>query len=132
MKHKIFLIVVALVLLFFSAFNMKAQVRFNELDPNILWVADSTIGRIDGFAVHPNGNVFAYRGNIVSEINGSNGKLIRNLPKFSDEVSLETIDVSDDGKYLAASYTYTYIIDLNTGITKNIIKGVRAKFLPNS
>lgn len=40
MKHKMFLTVAALVLLFFSAFKTEAQVGFSELDPNILWVAD--------------------------------------------------------------------------------------------
>ena len=35
--------------------------RAVEPDPRILWVADSALGRVDGFAVHPNGNIFSHR-----------------------------------------------------------------------
>jgi WD40 repeat protein len=130
MKQKMFLIAAALVLLFTSAFNMKAQVGFNELDPNILWVADSTIGRIDGFAVHPNGNIFAYQGNIINEINGADGKLIRkfNIPNKS----ISSIDISRDGKYLATAYDGVIITDLITLKSDTVGTGNRATFNSNS
>ncbi len=140
-----FKLLIPAVLVLIGAYNFNSQKIFaQELDPNILWVADSSIGRIDGFAVHPNGNIFAYRNGSndgpgqpvielkVFEIDGNTGKLIRELPKFSEDVYLESIDISDDGRYLATSYTYTNITDLNSGVSKNLMKGVRAKFLPNS
>jgi len=111
---------------------MEAQVGFNELDPNILWVADSTIGCIDGFAVHPNGNVFAYRGSNIYEIDGSNGKLIRQLPKLSKDDDVASFDLSKDGKYLAISYEDVVIIDLSDLSTKVIGKGNPVKFTSDS
>ncbi|WP_295337494.1 T9SS type A sorting domain-containing protein, partial [Flavobacterium sp.] len=144
MKRKMFLIVVALVLLVTSAFNMKAQVGFNELDPNILWVADSSIGRIDGFAVHPNGNVFAYKNGFdygsgqpnielkVFEIDGTNGKLLRILPISLGPVELSSIDISSDGSKLAVSWNQIVIIDLQNYSTINFKRASLVKFVPNS
>jgi len=132
MKHKMFLIATALVLLFLSAFNMKAQVGFNELDPNILWVADSTIGRIDGFAVHPNGNVFAYYKSKIYEIDGSNGKLIKVLPVTIDSEEFSSIDISSDGSKLAVSWNQIVIIDLQNYSTINFKRASLVKFVPNS
>ncbi len=103
-----------------------------EPDPRILWVADSSMGRIDGFAVHPNGNIFAYNGSIIFEIDGSNGKLIRILPKFSEKVKISSIDISDDGKYLATSYDGVTIIDLSDLSSKTFGNGNRVTFVPNS
>ena len=125
-----FLIVAAMVLLFLSAFNMKAQVGFNELDPNILWVADSTIGRIDGFDVHPNGNIFAYRGNIIFEIDGNTGKFVQKINITSEDI--ESIDVSDDGKYLATSYNDIIITNLSNLLFKKVGIGNYVTFSPDS
>ncbi|GAB1371281.1 hypothetical protein MASR1M45_13430 [Candidatus Kapaibacterium sp.] len=132
MKRCLFLTVVALVLLFTSAFNMKAQVGFNELDPNILWVADSTIGRIDGFAVHPNGNIFAYQGNNISEINGNDGKLIRKFTVPSQYNNVESIDITYDGKYLVTSFDGVIVTELESGISKTVGMGGRVSFVPNT
>jgi len=146
MKHKMFLTAAAvLVLLCLNLSPALCQTGvLEELDPNILWVADSSIGIIDGFAVHPNGNVFAYRNGAkgglgegkrelkVIEINGKTGKLIRELPKFSDKFDIESIDISDDGRYLATSYDGVIITDLTIGISKVVGLGNLVTFLPNS
>ncbi len=129
----------ALVLLMSNYFVGWAE----EPDPRILWVADSSIGGIHGFAVHPNGNIFVYRngfkdGNTVkselqiSEIDGTNGKLLRKLPKISNDVQIESIDISDDGKYLATSYDGVTIIDLSDLSSKTFGNGNRVTFVPNS
>jgi WD40 repeat protein len=123
--------VVALVLLFLSAFKMEAQVGLSELDPNILWVADSTIGQIDGFAVHPNGNVFVYKGSTIYEIDGTNGKLIKMLPVTIDAVELSSIDISSDGSKLAVSWNKVVIIDLSNYHQTLIPNAARVGFLPN-
>ncbi len=114
-----------------------------EPDPRILWVADSSIGGIHGFAVHPNGNIFVYRngfkdGNTVkselqiSEIDGNTGKLVIILPKFSEKVEISSIDISDDGKYLATSYDGVTIIDLSDLSSKTFGNGNRVTFVPSS
>ncbi len=103
-----------------------------EPDPRILWVADSSIGRIDGFAVHPNGNIFAYHGSNIFEIDGTNGKLLRKLPKFSKDDDIESLDISNDGKYLATSYDVVTIIDLSDLSFKVLGKGNLVTFNPNS
>ena len=120
------------MLLFLSSSPTRAQVGFSELDPNILWVADSSIGRIDGFAVHPNGNIFAYFLSKIYEIDGSNGKLIRELPKLSKDPEIASFDLSKDGKYLAISYEDVVIIDLSDLSTKIIGKGNPVKFTSDS
>ncbi|MDT3738224.1 MAG: T9SS type A sorting domain-containing protein [Candidatus Kapabacteria bacterium] len=114
MKQKMFLsAAAALVLLFLNLSPAWSQTSvLDELDPNILWVADSTIGRIDGFAVHPNGNIFAYFLSKIYEIDGSNGKLIRNF--IIPNKSISSIDISDDGKYLATTYDRVIVTDLIT------------------
>ena len=133
MIRNLFLMVAALVLLFLSAFKLEAQVGFSELDPNILWVADSTIGRIDGFAVHPNGNVFAYFKSKIYEIDGSNGNLIRELPKFSESLKYESIAVSKNGRYLATCYDEVTMVDLQNNYSHLIIgNGNKVEFTHDS
>ncbi len=118
----------ALVLLLSNYFVGWAE----EPDPRILWVADSSIGRIDGFAVNPSGNIFAYHGSNIVEIDGTNGKLIRKLPKFSKDDDIESLDISIDGKYLATSYDVVTIIDLSDLSFKVLGKGNLVTFNPNS
>ncbi|MDT3738523.1 MAG: T9SS type A sorting domain-containing protein [Candidatus Kapabacteria bacterium] len=142
MKMKL-LILAVLVLIGANIFNLQKAVA-QEPDPNILWVADSSIGRIDGFAVHPNGNIFAYRNGSndglgqpvielkVFEIDGNTGKLIRELPKFSDKYNIESIDISDDGKYLVTSFDGVIVMDLETGVSKSVGIGGRVSFIPNT
>ncbi|MDT3739598.1 MAG: T9SS type A sorting domain-containing protein [Candidatus Kapabacteria bacterium] len=145
MKQKMFLTAAALVLLFLNLSPARSQTGvLEELDPNILWVADSSIGRIDGFAVHPSGNIFAYRNGSndglgqpvielkVFEIDGNTGKIIRELPKFSEKYDIESIDISDDGKYLATSYSGVIVTDLLTGESKKVGLGGGVNFIPNS
>ncbi len=132
MKRCLFFTVAALVLLITSAFNMKAQVGFNELDPNILWVADSTIGRIDGFAVHPNGNIFAYYKNKIYEIDGSNGKLVRVLPKIIESDEIASIDISKDGRYLAVSWDDIVLLDFSDNNYRKVGQGNLVRFTSDS
>ena len=103
-----------------------------EPDPRILWVSDSSIVKIDGFAVHPNGNVFAYRGSKIYEIDGTNGKLIRELPKFTESDEIASIDISNDGKYLAISLNEVIVIDLTDLSSKTIGHGNPVKFTSDS
>ncbi len=103
-----------------------------EPDPRILWVADSSIKFIDGFAVHPNGNIFAYHGSNIVEIDGTNGKLLRKLPKFSKDDDIESLDISNDGKYLAISFNEIIIIDLSDLSSKVIGYGNPVRFTSDS
>jgi WD40 repeat protein len=133
MKQKMFLTAAALVLLFLNLSPALCQTGvLEELDPNILWVADSSIGRIDGFAVHPNGNIFAYFGSKIYEIDGSNGKLIKELPVTIDAMEFSSIDISSDGSKLAVSWNQIVIIDLQTFSTLNFKRASLVKFVPNS
>ena len=103
-----------------------------EPDPRILWVADSSIKYIDGFAVHPNGNIFAYRGAKIFEIDGTNGKLLRELPKFTQSDEIASIDISNDGKYLAISLNEVIVIDLTDLSSKTLGHGNPVKFTSDS
>ena len=130
MNFKLLMIV---VLVLIGAYNFNVQkIYAQELDPNILWVADSSIGRIDGFAVHPNGNIFAYTGNIISEINGADGKLVRKFTVPSESNDIESIDISDDGRYLATSYNDVIIRDLTNDVSNNVGIGNLVTFSPDS
>lgn len=144
MNFKLLMIAV-LVLIGTNICNLQKAVS-QELDPNILWVADSSIGRIDGFAVHPNGNIFAYNDGFIDggrvteelkvfEIDGKTGKLLRILPKIKELAEYEqiaSIDISNDGRYIALSYVNVIILDLNDLSVKIIGKGNPVIFTPDS
>ncbi len=106
--------------------------RAIEPDPRVLWVADSALGRVDGFAVHPNGNIFSHRNGIVSEIDGKTGKLIRTLPAFGYKTKINSIDIAYDGKFMVTSTDGVIVTELVSGIFQNIGNGNEAVFLPNS
>ena len=109
MKKTILFIAVALVL-----FIARPATGLAELDPNILWVSDSTVGRLDNIIVQPNGNIIGNYGGLIKEIDGTNGKLIRSFQKINNYNNLSSIDLSDDGKYLLCSYTDVVLVDLIT------------------
>jgi WD40 repeat protein len=104
---------------------MSVSPGLGQLDPNILWVSDSTLGFFDGFAIHPNGNVLAYHNGFsdfgqimdtlkVVELDGKTGKFIRKFPVFSSENNISVIKVSSDGKYIITSYDEVNIVNYET------------------
>ncbi len=127
-----FKLLIPAVLVIIGAYNFNVQkIYAQELDPNILWVADSAIGRIDGFAVHPNGNLFIHRKGVVSEINGTDGKKIKELTKVGKFGEIESIDISSDGNLLVTGYDDVVIHNLTDFSTKIVARGSRVVFLPN-
>lgn len=123
----LFTLAALIVVLMFNVYVGRAI----EPDPRVLWVADSALGRVDGFAVHPNGNIFSHRKGIVSEIDGKTGKLIKVLPVNIDAVELSSIDISSDGKFLAVSWNKAVIIDLSNYQQTIIDNAAQVKFIPN-
>lgn len=109
--RKYFLFCFTAMLLFAAAVSPG----WAELDPNILWVSDSTLGGFDGFAIHPNGNIIAYHHGNVCELDGKTGKLVRTLPVFTTKNKIDMIKVSSDGKYMISSYDEVNIVNYETG-----------------
>jgi WD40 repeat protein len=108
-------------------FIADASPGLGQLDPNILWVSDSTLGFFDGFAIHPNGNIIAYHNGFsdfgqimdtlkVVELDGKTGKFIRKFPVFSSYDDISKLQVSQDGKYIITSYSELNILNYETGL----------------
>ncbi len=116
--------VVALVLLLSNYFSVWAE----EPDPRILWV-NKELNQIEGFAVHPNGNVFAYKSNMIYEIDGKDGKQISS---FKSPIEIVTFNITDDGKYLVTGGAEIVKTDLETKESQKISKGDIVCCKPNS
>ncbi len=114
----------AMVLLLSNYFVGWAE----EPDPRILWV-NKELNQIEGFAVHPNGNVFAYKSNMIYEIDGKDGKQISS---FKSPIEIVTFNITDDGKYLVTGGAEIVKTDLETKESQKISKGDIVCCKPNS
>ncbi len=127
-KTRAWLLSLAAVVLLMSNYFVG---RAEEPDPRILWVIKE-LQRIDGFTVHPNGNIFANRDGIIFEIDGKDGKLIRVLPDTLGPYALNSMDISDDGKYLAISRDRIMVFNLIEYKASTIAEGNVVRFLPGT
>lgn len=134
MKKSILVFAVITLLIIISSDLLLSQVKTQELDPNILWVTDSNLGKFGQFAIHPNGHILAAQGDMVIELDGNTGKIIKTSPKFSEFGNIESIEVSNDGRYLAVSNSKVMVIDLQNNYQTMLIttKGTIVKFAPDS
>ena len=121
---------VLILFLFFALQTAKSQ--FSDFDPNILWVSDSTVGRLDNIIVQPNGNIIGNYGGTIKEIDGTNRKLIRSFQNITSKNLVRCIDLSADGRYLLCSYDEVVIVDLTNNEKKMVARGSGAKFFNGS
>jgi WD40 repeat protein len=114
-------------------FIADASPGLGQLDPNILWVSDSIAGYFDGFAVHPNGNVLAYKHSVVTELDGKTGKFIRKFPAFENMGDINKMKISSDGKYIVTCYGETNIVNYETGLlVKRILNMGKVSIFPDN
>ncbi|MDT3741248.1 MAG: T9SS type A sorting domain-containing protein [Candidatus Kapabacteria bacterium] len=90
-----------------------------EPDPYQLWQTTDPLG-YSGFVIHPNGNIIANRNCEFFEIDGNTGQLLRVFPVHYGYSEIESVTLSSDGKYFAATYwgadsSTTFIFDYQTG-----------------
>ncbi len=114
----------AMVLLLSNYFVGWAE----EPDPRILWVYKE-LNQIDGFSVHPNGNVFAFKNANIYEIEGKTGK---NITTFTLPIGVKTMVITDDGKYLVTAGGDIVKTDLESKESMAVGKAFYVYCKPNS
>jgi WD40 repeat protein len=127
-----FLIVVSLLFFSNASLSWGQIITGDDIDPNILWKTDDSLGGFTGFQIHPSGNIIANKGCEFFEIDGKTAKLIRAYPVIYGYSGVEdATTVSKDGKYFSACFAGTgtfgtttdiYIFDYATG---NVVKKLK-------
>ncbi|HRP02389.1 MAG TPA: T9SS type A sorting domain-containing protein [Candidatus Kapabacteria bacterium] len=103
MKQILFLFIVLLI----GTYTLYGQ-KIADEDPYLLWATKTWYNR---FIIHPNGNIIASRGAVISELDGNTGEVIKSFPQFV-HTSVEYMCVSKDGKILGAGFGNIILYDL--------------------